>query len=180
MIFNRLKFGYQISDLEFDRVFPVGIQRLSERHWTPVQIAQKAAKLLVKDENSKVLDIGSGVGKFCLIGAATTGAKFIGIEQRKSLVDITRSIIRDYKLPRIEIFNSNIRSFNFKQYDAFYFFNPFYENLEPSSRIDSKIPLSITLYKSYYFFVKKLLEGRPLGSKVVTYYGFNSQIPISY
>jgi len=41
---------------------------MSLKQWTPLAIARKAAEFLA-EPGSKVLDIGSGIGKFCLTGA---------------------------------------------------------------------------------------------------------------
>ena len=85
MIFERLKQKMNCSDLNFDKIYPKSSQEHSARHFTPVSIAIKAAKLLVDSPTDKILDIGSGVGKFCCIGAAVTEANFYGVEKRKTL-----------------------------------------------------------------------------------------------
>jgi hypothetical protein len=71
-----------IRDRDFDSLFPDMYQEISDTHWTPVEIARRAAQLLVADSSTRVLDVGSGIGKFCLIGALTTSAHFVGVEQR--------------------------------------------------------------------------------------------------
>jgi len=80
-LLDRLLSGAQVADLEFDAIYPQWVRRLSEQHWTPLDVCIRAAELLVTDERSTVLDVGSGAGKFCLIGAASTGATFVGVEQ---------------------------------------------------------------------------------------------------
>ncbi len=57
------------SDMEFNTLYPPSIQLLSRNHWTPLSIAMKAACFLAGDGNVRILDIGSGVGKFCLAAA---------------------------------------------------------------------------------------------------------------
>lgn len=180
MVFVYLKLGFTITDKEFDKIYPKSVQQLSKKHWTPVEVAVKASKLLVTDSTTKVLDIGSGVGKFCLIGASITGAKFIGIEQRRHFVEMSRDLIKYYSIYNIGILNANIRSINFMDYNSFYLFNPFYENLESSAKIDSSVKLSPRLYDIYSEYVKKQLEHMPAGTRVVTYHGLESDIPISY
>ena len=69
----------------FDLVYPKWIQDLSESHWTPVPIALEAARFLVTQPGTRVLDIGCGPGKFCAIGALTTKGHFTGVEQRSRL-----------------------------------------------------------------------------------------------
>ena len=61
--------SYNLNDTNFDQMYPIRIQKLSKMHWTPIEIANKAAKFLAYRPGIKVLDIGSGVGKFCLVGA---------------------------------------------------------------------------------------------------------------
>jgi len=78
------------------------------------------------------LDIGSGAGKFCLIGAASTKGLFYGVEQRKELVNLCKSIAKTHQINNVEIFHSNITEISFSDYDAFYFYNPFYENIDNS------------------------------------------------
>ena len=59
-----------IEDEKFDQIYPARIRKLSPLQWTPVRVAAEAAKLLVTVPGTRVLDIGCGPGKFCLVGAA--------------------------------------------------------------------------------------------------------------
>src|SRR6185295_16593683 len=75
------------SDSQFHHLYPVSIQQLAQKHWTPLHIARKASRFLVTEDNVRILDIGSGAGKFCLSAAFyKPRAFYYGIEQRKSLV----------------------------------------------------------------------------------------------
>ena len=75
------------SDEQFNQLYPLSIQALARRHWTPLSVARKAAGFLAAENNVRILDIGSGVGKFCLAAAYyKPKAFYYGIEQRKSLV----------------------------------------------------------------------------------------------
>lgn len=60
-LINELLFG---DDTEFDWLYPKQFQLLSLKHFTLLPIAQKAAEFLSLP-NTRVLDIGSGAGKFC-------------------------------------------------------------------------------------------------------------------
>src|SRR5436305_754412 len=69
------------NDKAFDQLYPEHIRKLSQLHWTPVDIASKAADFLAIP-CARVLDIGSGVGKFCLAaGSFHPETLFFGIEQ---------------------------------------------------------------------------------------------------
>jgi hypothetical protein len=79
------------SDLAFDALYERRIRELSPQHWTPVRIARRAAELLTLSGAKRILDVGSGVGKFCIVGALTTEAQFVGIEPaRVPRRDLTR------------------------------------------------------------------------------------------
>ena len=47
-----------VDDLNFDNIYPHSIKILSDVHWTPLEVALKASELLVKNSETKVLDIG--------------------------------------------------------------------------------------------------------------------------
>lgn len=56
------------TDRAFDRLLPEHLRRLSHEHWTPVDVAIRATALLCPASGTRILDIGSGVGKPCVIG----------------------------------------------------------------------------------------------------------------
>src|SRR5436190_18491285 len=76
-----------ISDTQFDQLYPLNIQQLTKRHWTPLYVARKAASFLATERGARVLDIGSGIGKFCMAAASIRPESFFyGVEQRSRLV----------------------------------------------------------------------------------------------
>jgi tRNA G46 methylase TrmB len=87
------------SDAEFDRLYPERFQLMSFKQWTPLAIARKVAEFLA-EPNAKVLDIGSGIGKFCLTGAYHyPETLFYGVEQRQELIHLANKASRDTQLP---------------------------------------------------------------------------------
>ena len=76
---------FSIEDEKFDLIYPAQIRQLSALHWTPVAVAAEAAKFLVTAPETRVLDIGCGPGKFCLVAASLTDGHFSGVEQRNDL-----------------------------------------------------------------------------------------------
>src|SRR5690606_24479165 len=124
------------TDEVFDAAFPVKIQKLSNRHWTPVSVVKRAADFLVDNDSTRVLDIGSGVGKFCILAAAFTKGHFTGVELRENLVRFSRKFAQRFQIERVKFIQANINSVNFSAFDAFYFFNSFEENIDLSDRID--------------------------------------------
>jgi SAM-dependent methyltransferase len=166
-----------ITDEEFDALYPQTIQQLAARHWTPVQVAKLASQFLVHKPNTRVLDIGSGAGKFCIIGAAYTKGHFTGVEQRRELVEISNHVATSLYIPNVTFVNDNITSITFNDFDAFYFYNPFHENIDMVNKIDNATKMSRELYDSYSMFVNAQLASMPLGTRVVTYFAPLDIIP---
>lgn len=177
MIFKNLQLNIEINDNLFNTLYPLRIKKLSERHWTSVEVAKLAADYLVDKPNCKVLDIGSGAGKFCLIGASTTKGRFYGVEQRDSLVKLSQKIAKTNNVNNVEFIHSNITQISFSDYNAFYFYNPFYENIDDSLLIDNKVIIDEKLYFSYSEYVENQLKNTPVGTRLVTYWSMWSEIP---
>jgi SAM-dependent methyltransferase len=180
---------FSIEDEKFDLIYPPAIRELSSLHWTPMAVAAEAAKLLVTAPGTRVLDIGCGPGKFCLVGASLTDGRFTGVEQRSDLVAAARQAARGLCLPRrslgedgssVEFIHGNMLDVAFADYDAFYLFNPFEENMHQGNRIDSAVRLSPALFKTYTSHVAAQLGARPIGTRVVTYAGYADDIPACY
>jgi SAM-dependent methyltransferase len=170
---------FTVEDEKFDRIYPAEIRDLSSIFWTPVAIAAEAAKLLAPESGMRVLDVGCGPGKFCLIAAALTEGHFTGIEQRVDLVEAARLAARALDVGGVEFLHVNVTEVVFADYDAFYIFNPFEENMH-GHRIDSAIPLSPELFKRYTSHVADQLGRQPNGTRVVTYMGYGDEIPSCY
>jgi hypothetical protein len=127
------------------------------------------------------LDIGSGAGKFCL-GAAfyKPNAHFYGIEQRKNLVahaEVARQIL---KFRNVSFIHGNFTRLDFKNYDHFYFYNSFYENLAFADKIDHSIPQSVALYNYYTRHLYQQLEPASAGTKLVTFNSLGSEVPAGF
>src|SRR5438094_888570 len=83
---DALAAGDEVLDDELDRVFPDELRERSVLHWTPIDVARRVAALLAPRPDQRVLYVGAGVGKLCLVGASVTGATWWGIEQDPMLV----------------------------------------------------------------------------------------------
>jgi len=169
------------SDIQFHYLYPPTIQRLAQRHWTPLNVAQQAVEFLAPAAGVRVLDIGSGVGKFCLAGAYyKRDAFFYGVEQRKDLVGHARVAKRAIGLSNVSFIHGNFTSLNLNEYDHFYFYNSFYENIKGTPKIDHNVSFSETLYNYYNRYLFKKLEEMPAGTRVVTRCSWEDKIPSSY
>ncbi|MEP6822511.1 MAG: methyltransferase domain-containing protein [Chthoniobacterales bacterium] len=168
-----------VEDEKFDRIYPAKIRQLSAIFWTPIAVAAEATGLLVRAPGTRVLDLGCGAGKFCLVAATLSDGRFTGIEQRTELVAAARAAAAKMEIDDIEFIRGNLTDLDFGNFDAFYLFNPFEENLH-GHKIDSAIPLSPALFKHYTQHVADQLGTRPLGTRVVTYMGYAEDIPSCY
>jgi SAM-dependent methyltransferase len=180
-VLRSLRAGWDLSDLEFDRIYPLWARRLSDMHWTPVEVARRAAELLAVDPTSRVLDIGSGVGKFCLIGALTTRATFVGIEQRENLVEVARQTAERGGVSRAHFLHGNMVDLDWGEFDGFYLYNPYYEHISDYLQpITGLIELAPEHYRQYIGVTCAKLSAASAGTRVVTYNGFGGEMPAGY
>ncbi|UPK71194.1 methyltransferase [Chitinophaga filiformis] len=169
-----------LADASFDWLYPERIQRMSGRHWTPLSIARKAAAFLA-EEGKKVLDIGSGVGKFTLIGAHYNPRTFFyGVEQRSELHHYALAAQEYTRTENAAFFNLNFTQVNLAAYDHFYFYNAFFENLDVNDRIDHNIEYSDSLYQYYTRYLFRELNKKPAGTRLVTFHSLEDEIPPGY
>ena len=169
------------SESQFHLLYPAALHSLARNHWTPLIVAQKAADFLAVENGARILDIGSGIGKFCLAAAYyKPNAVFYGIEQREDLVKYAEAALRVVGLRNVSFIHGNITEIDFENYDHFYFYNSFYENLATAEKIDDHITYSIELYNQYNRFFYKQLEKKPSGTRVATYHGMDDILPPDY
>jgi len=170
-----------IKDGDIDRLYPIHIRKLAHRHWTPVDVTQSATKFLAKHYGARILDIGSGVGKFCLAAAKfQPDCFYYGVEQRRHLIDCAENVKQQLNLHNVSFIHANIKDISFNDYDHLYFFNAFYEHLDNAVRIDQDLRLSIELYHEYTNYLFHQLSDMRSETRLVTYYGRSEQIPSSF
>jgi SAM-dependent methyltransferase len=169
------------NDDTFNKLYPIGIERKAIKHWSRLEIAKSAAEFLAAQNNVHVLDIGSGVGKFCLAAAHhKPNAVFYGIEQRKYLVDYAIDCGNKLELYNVSFIHGNFTQIDLGQFDHFYFFNSFYENLDGTDKIDNTIEHSVSLYNYYNRYLYKQLEQRRTGTRIATFHSMEEEIPPCY
>jgi SAM-dependent methyltransferase len=170
-----------MSDLEFDAVYNERIRKLSAQHWTPVRVAVRAARLLTQAGASRILDVGSGVGKFCIVGALTTDAHFVGAERREDLVDIARRAASRLGVSRATFVRENIDAFSFEGFDGIYLYNPFFEQVSKFLvQIDRGLERSEAAFRYFARTTTAKLAAAVPPVAVVTFNGFGGQMPRAY
>lgn len=165
---------------DFDSLLTKRYQDISKIHWTPTKIIEIVIQWCVENNTAKILDIGSGVGKFCFVGALISNIKFTGVEKRKSLHKQAVSIQDKLNLKNINFINTNILNIDFTDYDTFYYFNPFFEQIYKLGRIDKSTryqPVKFLIYQEYVYHE---LNKKEIGTKIITYCAPEFQLPDEY
>ncbi|HEY0189893.1 MAG TPA: class I SAM-dependent methyltransferase, partial [Kofleriaceae bacterium] len=161
-----------------DAVFPEELRERSILHWTPIEVARQVAGLLAPGEGQRVLDVGAGVGKLCLVGASMTSATWWGIEQDPMLVAAASHAAWAMGLEdRTRFVHGDGSRLAWDEFDALYFYNPFTTlMLAPHA---SAFVRYATIQATLRRIEQRLAEARP-GVRVVTYYGFGGTLPAGY
>ena len=176
--FTFLKPNCFINDAAFDWLYPEQVQQHSRRHLTPLGIAKTAARFLATAPGKKILDIGSGVGKFCLVGARHfPEAFFYGIEQRENLHQHALDVKEVTNIHNAFFIHGNFTQLDFSAYDGFYFYNAFFENLTDQDLIDDSLEYSASTYHYYCRYLFKKLEDCASGTRLVTFHSLEDEIP---
>lgn len=170
------------SDEAFDQELPLALQIKSSMHFTPIEVARQAAPLLAPRPGMTVLDVGAGAGKFCLAAAlAVPTATFVGVELRGHLVRFATRLATQLQLPNVRFVHADALDLDWSQFDAFYLYNPFAEQLfEHVFVLDRSITLDPLNFVQYVTAVRLRLAQARVGTRVVTYHGFGAPPPRGY
>jgi len=135
--------GQLVVDRVFDEIYPPDVRRASSIHWTPVDVAMRVTKLLAVEPSATILDVGSGVGKFCIVAAAlVAGLRVRGVEHRAHFVDIAREAATKVGVD-VDFAHGTLDAQDPATVDGIYLFNPFGENLSAvDDRLDDTVELS--------------------------------------
>lgn len=169
-----------LNEERFMNLLPDELKVKDKRFFTPAEIAIKSAIWLSGKDKRKILDIGAGVGKFCAFAGKYTNSKIIGIEMRPQLVTIAMQMLKVFKIRNAKVLHGNITDFEFSDFDAFYIYNPFHENIVQHLRMDDSILLSQDFYSAYVHHTLTQLSKAKAGTRLVTYHGNNYEVPGSY
>jgi SAM-dependent methyltransferase len=171
-----------VDDAAFDAIYAEPIRARSASFWTPLAVACRAAALFALHGARRVLDVGSGPGKFCLpAGCLHPDLDFVGIEQRAELVAASRLAQARLRLENVLFFQGDATLASWNRFDGLYLYNPFEENLcGQHQRLDDTVELSMARYLADVRRVAAALATASVGTCVVTYHGFGGRVPSSY
>jgi hypothetical protein len=181
-IIARLRIGIPPPDAVFDGLLSQEARALSPLYWTPLDVALRVARWFDEFGIRTVVDIGSGVGKFCIATALASRCRCIGLEQRPWLVTVARNLAARLDCgDRVQFIEGDFRSLGVPVADAYYLFNPFEENLfGVGERIDDEVELGEERLATDLAALRLHLLGAPFGTYLVTYNGFGGRVPASY
>lgn len=161
------------EDDQFDDQLPRRMRMKSSIHFTPVTVARLAATLLAPRAGMRVLDVGAGPGKFCVIAAQEVpNARFVGVEIRPHLVQVARKLAARAGVANASFVEGNAMDLDWSEFDAFYFYNPFGEHLRTNEWVlDRSIPFAPATFRAYIAGARERLSAARDGTRVVTYHG---------
>jgi len=180
---NALRALVPVTDEDFDRVYADKVRRMSKVHWTPVSVALRAAELLAPEPGMRILDVGSGVGKLCCIGALATRSSWHGVERDALLVAAARETAISLAVnDRTRFIVGDMMKVDWTTFNAIYFYNPFEAALFAPGLVHRPTDNTgrWTEFHDEVSRAEDRLSEMPPGSRVVTYHGFGGQMPSSY
>lgn len=179
---DAIRAGGQPDDGAFDRFLPIRLRVVSGMFWTPLAVAARTAEWFAELGVRSVVDIGSGVGKFCVAAALGGTCRFTGLEQRPRLVIAAGRLARQFRVDdRVRFVAGILDPSTAPAADAYYLFNPFGENrFGPEAHLDEDVELGEDRYRRDIAAVEQLLDRAPTGTYVVTYNGFGGHVPDGY
>jgi cyclopropane fatty-acyl-phospholipid synthase-like methyltransferase len=140
-------------------------------------VAARAAKMLVEAGATRILDVGSGVGKFSLVGARCTNATFVGVECRGDLVEVARDAAAKLGVTRATFVHADVSNFAFEGFDGVYLYNPFFEHVSRGLRlIDRTIERSRATYRQLVRTTLTKLGALSAPGAVVTFHGLGGRV----
>lgn len=169
-----------VPDAVFDELLSPSPRVRSSSYWSSVEVAQTASRWLTAAGAMRLLDVGSGVGKFCSIASLSSAHRVWGVELRENLVKESRTLAQRLGA-EVVILEGSLDTIDARNFDSFYFFNPFAEHLaEDHERYDANFPGSVDGYLHDVKTVERWLRAAPLGTAMVTYNGLGGRIPLAW
>ncbi len=163
---------------DFDLLLDEPARRASAVHWTPTQVCHRAAELLALQPDETLLDVGSGVGKFCVLGALVSEGRYVGVEQRAGLVEQSRALATRL-CSSATFIHADAFALDWHVYPALYFYNPFDEaRFAASNQIDAALPPGA--FDQLVMRTQTRLAELANGTRVLTFHGIGGKMPEAY
>jgi len=174
--------GRLSADGAFDRFLPIELRDVSALYWTPLPVVRRVVAWLRDARVRTVVDVGSGAGKFCVAGALLSRCRFVGLEQRASLVAVARELADTFDVTdRVTFHHGQVGAAPMPSGDAYYVFNPFGEYAINAERFaEPDVAFTPEGHSADIASVTSLLSSASAGTLVVTYNGIGGRFPPGY
>lgn len=181
-IATALRAGRNVPDRFFDRFLPQDLAALSSDQWTPLEVVSGVMGWLRELGVQRVVDIGSGPGKFCVAAALISGCELIGLEQSPRFVAVALSLAKLFGVQRRASFvHRTLGDGDLPPADAYYLYNPFAQHLfAPGDDFCRGATPDYERYRRDVALAQDTFRRAPVGQIVVTYNGFGGLMPASY
>lgn len=168
-----------VADARFDRFLAPNLRAISEQSWTPLEVAARASQWFTELRIKSVVDVGSGVGKFCIAAALGSRCRFIGLERHSQLVEVARNLSRLFSVEhQVEFIWGVFGEMSLPKAECYYLFNPFGDDsFDLGDRLHEDPDSSHARYLRDVDEAELLLRALPAGAYVLTYNGFGGTLP---
>lgn len=163
-----------MTDECWDSLLPSTLQSLSPFQWTPISVIERTWKYLSSDGVTSVVDLGSGVGKFCIYLSLlfSDSIDIFGFEDREELLSVSEGLKKHWGVSKVQFQKANFLTHFPYGHSHYYCFNPLYETIKGSHSIDLKKNKSAHQFlKDLQTFKQNLFLLKPK-SKLITFHGF--------
>jgi SAM-dependent methyltransferase len=167
-------------DADFDTKLAPHYKEISKIHWTPLTIIEEVSSWLNQYSSTNLLDIGSGVGKFCLLAAQQSTTQFTGVELREELHTQAIEMQQKMNLSNVQFIRSDIIHIPFEPYDAIYYYHPFCEHLCEADWIKKDQEFSEEQFEQYESFIINQLKNSKTGTLFISYCASRIEMPIDF
>ena len=172
-----MRAGAPVTDEAFDALYPGAERRRSGAHWTPVAVALRVSAML--SPCAAVLDVGSGGGKMCAIGALTSRGYWTGVERDPRLVRAAIRVARDLGVDdRAQFIEGDGLALDWSQFAGIYLYNPFAEAVFAAE--GKTADEGQGAYGAAIEAVEAKLAALAAGTRVVTLFGFGGDVPDTF
>jgi SAM-dependent methyltransferase len=140
----------------------------------------RAVKLLAPTRETRLLDVGAGVGKFCIVAAAMSGARVRGVERSPYFAQVARAAAVRLGVT-VDIADGTLEDEAPSSVDALYFFNPFAETPNvPGVVVEGSRDELLARARRDVATAEAFLERADVGTQVVTFFGFGGRMPRAF
>ncbi len=169
-----------VGDEAFDAFLSERAHRKADAYWSCIDAAQTACRFFHEAGAERILDVGSGVGKFCAVASLMLRRRVWGLERRGELVNEARQLA--LKLGADAVFiEGTLAAVDPSRFDGLYFYNPFGEYIaDDAGRYDGALPKSFDAFVQDVRTVEAWLRAAPVGTALVTYNGWGGRIPPTF